>query len=559
MNNQSLVISERIDDIVLLLKMMIQIGLPQLLTNHLPRHWHQKGLDWGWVAVIWLSYILSEGDHRKVMVREWVNQRKNMLEQVCGIFIRETDFTDDRLAIVLKRLSNPKTWLAIETELTRNSIRIYELPTSTMRMDATTMSGYHLVSEEGLFQWGHSKGNPNRAQIKVMMASLDPLGMPAATHVVSGENADDGLYIPIFDQVRETLGKSGLLWVGDCKMSAQATRAHIHEQEQYYLTPLSRVGNMDQQLRDWLAESAIKNWSRQEVSIKDEQEKTQVIASGYELERSQEILSGKQSRQWSERVLLVHSPVYEQQQRRGLEKRLQTAREKLMSLTPTVGKGKRQIREETLVNQKAQNILKQHRVEGLLNYSYLYHPSTSKKKERYEITAVEQNLEEIETVSQVFGWRVYVTNVPAEGLSFEKAILTYRDEWIVERGFHRFKGKSLSITPLFVQREDQIQGLVHLLSLGLRLLTLIEFVVRRQLKREEESLVGLYPENPKKATQRPTSERLLKAFDNVTLTIFQIKGEEYGYVTPLNQLQKKILRFLGLDSAIYSGLVESPG
>ena len=175
MNNQSLVISERIDDVVLLLKMMIQIGLPQLLTEYLPRHWHQKGLDWGWVAVIWLSYILSEGDHRKVMVREWVNQRKNMLEQVCGISIGETDFTDDRLAIVLKRLSEPQTWLAIETELTRNSIRIYDLPTSVMRMDATTMSGYHLVSEEGLFQWGHSKGDPNLAQIKVMMASLDPL------------------------------------------------------------------------------------------------------------------------------------------------------------------------------------------------------------------------------------------------------------------------------------------------------------------------------------------------------------------------------------------------
>ena len=94
------------------------------------------------------------------MVREWVNQRKNMLEQVCGISIGETDFTDDRLAIVLKRLSEPQTWLAIETELTRNSIRIYELPTSTMRMDATTMSGYHLVSEEGLFQWGHKLWRP---------------------------------------------------------------------------------------------------------------------------------------------------------------------------------------------------------------------------------------------------------------------------------------------------------------------------------------------------------------------------------------------------------------
>ncbi len=93
-----------------------------------------------------------------------------------------------------------------------------------------------------------------------------------------------------------------------------------------------------------------------------------------------------------------------------------------MSLREPVGRGKRQIRDEALLHQKAMAILKQHRVEGLLSYSYQYHPSTTKKKERYQITAVEQNYAKIEAVSQVFGWRVYVTNVPAEGLSFEKAI-----------------------------------------------------------------------------------------------------------------------------------------
>jgi len=41
-----------------------------------------------------------------------------------------------------------------------------------------------------------------------------------------------------------------------------------------------------------------------------------------------------------------------------------------------------------------------------------------------------------------------------------------------------------------VQRDDQLTGLVHLLSLGLRILTLIEFVVRRQLKAQGDSLVG---------------------------------------------------------------------
>jgi transposase len=66
------IINERLDEIVLLLHIMIKMELPQLLTKHLGRHWKQLGLDWGWVIVIWLAYIISEGDHRKVSVRDWV-------------------------------------------------------------------------------------------------------------------------------------------------------------------------------------------------------------------------------------------------------------------------------------------------------------------------------------------------------------------------------------------------------------------------------------------------------------------------------------------------------
>jgi transposase len=44
MNPPLNVISERVDDIVLLLQVMMQMGLPQLLNEHLPRHWKQQGL-----------------------------------------------------------------------------------------------------------------------------------------------------------------------------------------------------------------------------------------------------------------------------------------------------------------------------------------------------------------------------------------------------------------------------------------------------------------------------------------------------------------------------------
>ena len=48
-----------------------------------------------------------------------------------------------------------------------------------------------------------------------MLASLDPLGMPKASQIVSGEQADDGMYLPIFEQVSQTFEAQELLWVGD--------------------------------------------------------------------------------------------------------------------------------------------------------------------------------------------------------------------------------------------------------------------------------------------------------------------------------------------------------
>ena len=142
----------------------------------------------------WLAYILSEGDHRKVALQEYVCEMKNTLEQATGKAIDELDFTDDRLTILLRHFSNKKWWIKIENDLSENSIEVYELPKKLVRCDATTVSGYHKVVEGGVFQFGNSKDDPSRPQIKIMTGSLDPLGMPLATDVVSGENADDKLY-----------------------------------------------------------------------------------------------------------------------------------------------------------------------------------------------------------------------------------------------------------------------------------------------------------------------------------------------------------------------------
>jgi transposase len=137
--------------------------------------------------------------------------------------------------------------------------------------------------------------------------------------------------------------------------------------------------------------------------------------------------------------------------------------------------------------------------------------------------------------------RVYVTNQTEPLLSLKQAVRAYRDQYLTERGFARLKGFPLSLTPIYLQREDHVTGLIRLLSIGLRVLTLLEFQVRRSLQQDQEKLAGLYIGNPQRETARPTAELLLAAFKEITLLLIEVKNEVYAHLTALCPLQQRIL------------------
>jgi transposase len=571
MTTELTITTERIDDFPLLLATMQRLELPAILDRHLPRHGLQQGLSWGWIATIWLAHILSQGDHRKLPVQAWVCQAGDTLRRITGLAgLTELDFTDDRLALVLGRLSQPTAWAAIETELGRNILRVYDLTSERVRLDPTTVSGYHAGGEDSLFQFGHSKDDPTLRQVKVMVATLDPLGLPLVTEVVAGNAADDPLYVPAVDRVLEIIDGLGLLFVGDCKMSALATRAHIAHLNQHYLCPLALTGDTGQDLPRWMAAAGTAEHPLEAVYTEDDQGERRLLAEGYAFERA--VADGAYT--WTERVLVVRSEHVRQVEQAGLARRLQRATARLLALTPAPGRGKRQIQEEGALLSAADAILQAEAVAGLLTYTFERHeqrqtqyvgrgrggPDRPRREivtVRYQITAVNRQADAIAAQEATLGWRAYVTNAPAARRSLVDAVLTYRDEWLIERNFHRLKGAPLSLAPLFVKRDDQVVGLTNLLSIAVRLLTLLEFVVRRQLQQNQEVLVGLIENNPKKGIDNPTTERLLKAFDDITLTIVRLPGQLIRHVTPLSALQTRILELLGLSPGVYTQLAEN--
>jgi transposase len=569
------IITERVDDVVLLIGQMVKMGLPEVLDRHIPRHGTQRGLSWGWTAVIWLAYIVTEGDHRKVAVETYLKGMQHTLSYMTAQVIDPLDFSDDRLSHLLKHLSKPAYWHQIEHDLNARSIAVYDLSQDVIRCDATTVSGEHEVTAGGLLQFGHSKDDPTRPQIKVMMGSLDPLGMPLSTDVLSGERADDGLYIPIIKRIRSGLHKTGLLFVGDCKMSALDTRVYLARHQEWYLSPLPLTGATAEAMDAWISAGVTKSEAGELVRIwrTNDRGHEVLVAEGYEFERTCAAPGGAvDAAAWHERVMVVRSPMHAERQAAGLEKRLRHAETTLATLTPPRGRGKRQITTEATLMEAIALVLKEYRVEGLLSVAWekqvehttqyvgrgrgaVHREKRVIENTRYHITQIARWEDRIATLRQRFGWKAFVTNAGPQRLSLQDAVLCYRHEYRVERIFHRLKSR-MQIAPLFVKLNEQIEGLTYLLTLGVRVLTVMEFVLRRSLEQVQTSLPGLHPENKRKVTDKPTAERILQAFADVSLTIIKhAAGEEIlRRLTPLSALQKDILQGLGLGATLYMQL-----
>ena len=560
---------ERVDDIPAIIAHLKKMRVAELLDNHFLPNGNWQGLSLGKTTVVWLAFILSEGDHRLYRVEPWGKAHQRTLSRCLGSEVKPRDLTDDRLATTLDYLSVAERWGAFERDLNQSVLRVYDLQGRVVRVDTTTAGAY--VTPEGLFQLGHSKDHrPDLPQVKIAMAVLDPLGLPLTTTVVAGQTADDPLYLPEIAKVRQTAQRTGLTYVGDCKMAAIGTRAEIVAHQDYYLCPLSakqmpeaeldRV--LDPVFREVLEPSAIRLPNAD--GALDETDDPVAMGFVYTVELSAPDQSG-QSHTWQERRLVVRSLAFATSQEKHLRQRVARAVTEINALDERK-QGKPRVPDEATASQAAAAILAKHRVDGLVNVTvmtevhehakrrYGTRPATTVRSERVRVGAARAEAPLAHAVRRL-GWRVYATNHSAEEVSLAQGVAAYRSEYLIEQGFGRLKGRSLSLTPLFLHDEQRVVALICLLSIALRVLVLMQFVVRRNLRQGSATLKGIYPGQPGRQTAQPTTEMMLWALRGVTLSRITINGKRLYHLTPLNAVQKRILVLMEVPLEIYDGLV----
>jgi transposase len=560
---------ERVDNLPLILHWLLQMQVDKIIDAIWQPHGNWQGVSYGQLAVLFLAYILYTHDHRLSYVEDWYINHRTTLEQVTGWSLRDKEMTDDRLGILVSVLgADEAQGLRYQRMQGQHLIQAYTLPTDVARYDTTTFSVYHssdaAKQDDSLFQHGHSKDRrPDLVQFKQALGTLDPAGIPLLTNTIPGNCADDPLYVPAWREMARTIGHKDFLYVADCKASALRTRAMIDYEEGNYLFPLQMTGNVPEWLREQVLTPPSPSQPVYSQDVADENGDPCHIGRGFEVERQMSCeLAGGSQHTWSERWLVMKSKAHARRQRKALRSRLNRAVDKLerMRVKSDENAAEFQIR--------AGQVIEKFQVKGLLTVTvnetitqkkHYLRPGRPTADSPYEL--VEQrklqlhaayDLSAIREEMRLAGWRIYVTNVPAVEMSQEQAVAYYRDQWTAERGYHRFKNGSLPALPIFLRIEAHIRGLMLLLMIALQALTLLEFVARRALAEQDESVAGLVPGNPRIETARPTGERILAQFDHLHLHIEETETEIVGHlVESLTPLQRRLLKLLNIPEAVY--------
>jgi transposase len=552
---------EVVADLPVLWATLERLDLPATLDRYFPAPPHWKGpLTPGEVLAVWLLFLVSQGDHCLNHVQPWVAQHQGVLSALLGKPVRPTCAHDDRLADWLTRLSRGDAFAALERDLNQHTVRVYQLPTDLVRIDATTANSYAAVlSEQGLLQFGHSKDDPDRPQLKIAAGILDPLGLPLATAVVPGNAPDDPLYVPIIRAVQQALGRGGRTYVGDCKMAALATRGFVAAGADWYLCPLSenqisRAERQELLHPVWDGPQALQPVWRPGV----DGQPAELVATGFSVDVELTATVGDKPVRWTERRWLVRSQSYARAQEAALERRLERATQAVHELTVRK-RGKTPLFYAELM-EAAQAIVRREGVDGLLGYTvravmaarqvrvYRDRPARQETAVSFEIE-VSRAETPIQEKKRAMGWQVYGTNALA--MTLAQVVWAYRGQYRIEDDWARLKGRPLGLTPLYLQDEERIQGLVYLLSLALRVLTLMEWVVRERLRQEGSKVEGIYAGQSGRKTARPSAELLLEAMKTISVSVVEVNGQTHALLSPLTAVQTRLLELWALPPDLY--------
>ncbi len=433
----------------------------------------------------------------------------------------ETDEMYEAMDWLLKRQSRIENKLA-KRHLADGMLVLYDVSSS-----------YYTGRQSELIKMGYSRdGKPGEPQIVYgLLCAAD--GCPVAIEVFSGNTSDPTTFTAQVNKIRNRFGIRRVVLVGDRGM---ITSKRIDED-------LRETEGLDwiTALRNDSIKKLVDNQAIQ-LSLFDERDLAEITSADYP----------------GERLVVCRNPLLAAERARKRKELLAAAEKKLEAVTKAVSRKQRPLRGKEQIGLRVGRELK-----------------STKMQKHFELTIEDDSFtyrrreEKIAEEAALDGLYVIRTSVPAETLSAERTVASYKDLSQVEWAFRSMKSVDLKVRPIFHWKDDRIRAHVFLCMLAYyvewhmrgKLAELLFDDHERELAEEtRESIVAKAPRSEaarRKESKRRTSDGLpVQSFqcllkDLATLCKNRVCWEsspdaQFDQLTLPTDLQRRAFDLLGL-------------
>src|SRR3990172_8999955 len=234
----------RADYLPLIGQLMNQMKLPQIINETVSKPNSQAIVDPGTMISGMILNLLSDSKIRLYRLSQFFEDKPMPLILPWNPNISPSDFTEERAGIVLDELfrSNPQK---VFSNLTHSNIKLYDINTSSIRVDTTSKSFYGAYETDKPEPIDITQGfsKDKRHDLKQIMfgTATSSDGIPILGEVMSGNTSDMTFNNGWIKTVRQALQKSDddfLLYTAD---SAAVTEDNLKLFKEYHVDMISRL------------------------------------------------------------------------------------------------------------------------------------------------------------------------------------------------------------------------------------------------------------------------------------------------------------------------------
>jgi transposase len=488
-------------------------------------------------------------------IEDWVKETTYL--RVLFPDIKSEYFNDDRIGDTLDALYEANV-CNIFTQQSINIIDEFNLETKEVNADFSNFSVYgDFESEEGIkITYG---GAPKSKRTDLRQFAIDVAvnandGVPIYQKVSDGNSADVTKYPEVWKGIKECLGSSDFIIIGDCKLSSESNLIKICNGGGYYISPLAMYKSVKEDIRRLVIKENIEH-----DLIREDKKGEEVIKKYTGFETNGSIEDPKRNKVFYQRKIYVWSSQLEETEIETLERHINMANKCIDRIANKVNTKK--YNSEEKIEEGIKMVLSKYKIDkSLLKYKLDKITEIVKKKvgkgrlgkntKFEEVTidlySIEFNWDKaiIEEEKKLCGYFVLVTNKTPKELSKQEVFQLYKKQWKIEKIFERLKGP-LQVLPIRLKLPTRIESLMYVLMTCTQVFTLIDREARISLENANEQIVGLSANNI--ALSRPRTESMLEAVRHIGLVYKLEDGEFSVKLNGINGLIDKIFNITKID------------